>query len=410
MTEQTEVEFYAELIGLADPSIPAATLNGLSQGALIQEGRELARLAVSRLGITLQRQKSIRSARKLKRDGWIGEDLRQDATPDDAGGMLRDQALKNIQPVLEQWNKRAIAWIVAQGSLESALQRLTTQPDELLKRLSYRKLEQALYQGMMLANLAGREQVEDEGDGDDLRLDAHKPSWLKQPFREAIAYFRQKVAIPAGDYNALTGDVHDWAFMVARMTQADLIESARWLVDRAISEGMGFDEFERSWQRLIGRRGWKPSNPRHVWTIFDTNYRGAMGAGRYQQMIEPSLLARRPIWVWRWRDSPNPRKNHQALHNKGIRADEPFWRGIRIPAGWGCRCWIVAMSEEAAARRGIEILENPPNPKDIADPGFDVPFNAESPYGGRDRASFLQEKIKQYNPALQAFLKKAIAQ
>jgi hypothetical protein len=326
----TEAEFYATLIGLADPNITPTRLDSLDESALVDEGRALALFAVETM-----------TGGKLRRDGWLGDDdLRHDAgdDPDALGRWLRERSLTQVTPIIEQWQKRTLAWILAQGDMNAALQRLTMQPDELFARLPYRGLEREVYQGMMLANLAGREQVLDEGDdGDGVRFDGRaKPSWFNLSFKEAVDYFRAKVAIPAETYQQLTADFHDWAFVVARMAQADLIKSAKWLVEQSITEGMSFAEFEKSWSRLIGRKGWKPASPRHIWTIFDTNFRGAMGAGRYQQMREPSVLARRPLWVWRWRDSPQPRLNHKALHNKAIYADDPFWRAGRVPAGWGC--------------------------------------------------------------------------
>lgn len=396
----TEAEFYATLIGLADPNITPTRLDSLDESALVAEGRALALFAVETL-----------TGAPLRRDGWLGgDDLRYDAgeDPDALGRWLRERSLANVKPIVEQWQKRTLAWILAQGDMNAALQRLTMQPDELFTRLPYRGLEREVYQGMMLANLAGREQVLDEGDdGDGVRFDGKaKPSWFNLSFKEAVDYFRAKVAIPAETYQQLTADFHDWAFVVARMAQADLIKAAKWLVEQSITEGMSFAEFEKSWSRLIGRKGWKPASPRHIWTIFDTNFRGAMGAGRYQQMREPSVLARRPLWVWRWRDSPQPRLNHKALHNKAIYADDPFWRAGRVPAGFSCRCALFSMSEDGAKRKGIEILTDPPDPKTIFEKGFDVPFHAETPYGSRDRQTYLTEAIKKYEPNLQGFLRK----
>ena len=395
----TEAEFYATLIGLADPNITPTRLDSLDESALLAEGRALALFAVETM-----------AGAKLRRDGWLGDDLRYDAgdDPDALGRWLRERSLAQVKPIMEQWQKRTLAWILAQRDMNAALQRISMQPGELFSRLPYRGLEREVYQGMMLANLAGREQVLDEGDdGDGVRFDGRaKPAWLKQPFKEAVDYFRAKVAIPAETYQQLTAVFHDWAFVVARMAQADLIKAAKWLVEQAITEGMGFTEFAKSWSRLIGRKGWKPASPRHIWTIFDTNFRGAMGAGRYQQMREPSVLARRPLWVWRWRDSPQPRLHHQALHNKAIYADHPFWRAGRCPAGHGCRCAVMSLSEESAKRKGIAILTDPPDPKTIFEKGFDVPFNAETTYGSRDRRTYLNEAIKKYEPNLQGFLRK----
>lgn len=350
------------------------------------------------------------SERVLKRDGWIGHLDALDANDSDNAALwLRKSALKESKPVLQQWRAVTLQWIKDQGSLQAASFELKNNPQSLIDRLQQvSSLEQTLYQSMVLGTLAGRELVINEG-ADDFRLDgwrwdAKRPDWLKQPFNEAVAYFRQKTGIPVDSYQQLTSDYHDWAFSIAHMTQADWLEAARWLLDRAMVEGLSFREFERQWNRLIGRKGWQPSNPRQLWTLFDTNIRGAIGAGRYQQMTDPAMLAQRPIWVWRWRDSPQPREEHQKLHMKGIRADHAFWRGLRVPAGYGCRCGIFAVSLDYAQRHNIQILDNPPDPKIIADPGFRVPFNGESPYGGRDSKAFLEEKLAGYPEAMRGVL------
>lgn len=392
-----ELSFYREIIAISDPSI---RLDSVNQDALVRDAQEIALEAVNFWAATLYEAPD------------CGH--RHDADdPNDVSSLLRDRALESIEPVLEQWRDRIIQWIKGRRSLKAAKQKLESDPDSLLKVLPVKRLERQLEEAMILANLSGREQVLDEEDEERLdavmegvRLDAKRPAWLSQPFQEAVKYFRNKVAIPAKSYKQLTADVHDWAFMIAQTTRGDILEAAQWLIDRALADGIGFDEFEKSWQRLIGRRGWQPSNPRHVWTIFDTNIRGATGAGRDQQMRDPGLLARRPIWVWRWRDSPQPRDHHKALHNKGIPADHPFWKGIRQPSGHGCRCSKVAVSRDYAKRKNITILTNPPDPWLIADEGFRVPFNAEAPYGSRDRETFLKEKFKQYSPAIRKVLER----
>lgn len=350
---------------------------------------------------------------RLVRDGWLGDRLRTDSTPDadvQIGTWLRDRAIAGTAPILRRWQATLQRWLQSQGSYETALRTLAIDPKAVLNLLDPRAFERILYQHMMLGTLAGWEIAGDESctDGLALRQDAQPPNWMKLPFQEAIAYFRKKTAIPVETYRQLTADYHDWAFSIARTTRADILEAAQWLLTKALEDGYGFDQFEDMWTRLIGRRGWKPQNPRHVWTIFDTNIRGAIGAGRYQQLTEPAMLARRPIWVWIWRDSPNPRPAHKALHRKGIRADHPFWRGLRVPAGFGCRCTFFAMSEEQAERLGIEILDNPPDPKQIADPGFRVPFEAIAPYGSRDRDSFLRDKLKGYSGPIRKVLSREL--
>lgn len=335
-------------------------------------------------------------------NGWL---TRLDAAePFLSVAALRDKGMRQAWPALRGWIDKIGDWIGSQGDLEAAKQKLLRQPQQVLEELGWQRFEEVLYQGSLLAELDGRANVLDEPD--DVRTDAD--DWLKQPFEEAVDYFRGKVNLPVETYKALESAYHDWAFSVAHLTQADLLEAARWLVDRAISEGMGFEEFKRSWQRLIGRRGWE-ANGQRLWTIFDTNIRGAHGAGRFEQMSDPELLKLKSIWVWRWRDSPNPRIQHQKLHNVGIPADHPFWRGGRCPAGFGCRCAIYALSESMARQRGIRIELNPPDPKLIFDPGFREPFSTGTA-PSRQPKQVIRDRLNTYSPNVRRYVESALKQ
>ncbi|WP_099066503.1 phage minor head protein [Nostoc linckia] len=188
----------------------------------------------------------------------------------------------------------------------------------------------------MLSHLAGMADVEDEfledrGDSaTQQRTDAKVFAWLSQPFKEAIAYFRKKVIIPTQRWDEFTAQNHDFAFTVAGLTKADLLEDVRWLVDKAISEGNDYETFKSQFRRLIGRKGWHP-NDKRIYTILDTNSRRAYAAGRYEQATNPDMLQRRPYWVWKHRDSVVPRPNHLALDNKAIAANHPFWK-VALPS------------------------------------------------------------------------------
>lgn len=203
------------------------------------------------------------------------------------------------------------------------------------------------------------------------------PDWLKQPFAEALEYQKQKVALPADVIDGLDAEYHDFAFVVSGLTRADLASDMKWLVEKSIEEGMDFVDFQRQFDRLIGRKGWQPkqaargeqAKSTRLYTILDTNVRRSHAAGRIRQAREPEVLKRRPYWMWVWRDSVQPRPHHEALNGKVFLASDPFWDVATPPCGYGCRCSFFALSERDLKRMG-KTVEIPPDPKTIADPGF----------------------------------------
>jgi len=209
-----------------------------------------------------------------------------------------------------------------------------------------------------------------------LREDAPRPEWLRLPFDEAIVYFRSKVSIPTKSFKKMEEGYHDWAFSITGITKGSLLDDARWLIDKAIADGTSFDTFKKQWNRLIGRKGWQPKGDknRRLYIIYDTNVRSAYGAGRGQQMSDPDVADKRPYILWRHRDSPNPRVNHQQLDNKAIALSDPFWNKVNAPAGFSCRCGLFSVTKEYCDRNGVEILDNPPDPLTIAEPGFRRPL------------------------------------
>lgn len=200
-----------------------------------------------------------------------------------------------------------------------------------------------------------------------------KPEWLDLPFLEAIKWFREKINIPTERWDEIDAAAREKAFTVAGMTKAEMLDDARLLVERQLTEGNSFDDFQKQWKRLIGRKGWQPKGNvnRRIYIIADTNVRKAYSAGKRLQFEAAGLEKRMPYKVWRWRDSPVPRPNHKALHNKAILASDPFWDAVGdLPCGFGCRCQAFYANQQTLSLLGATILKNPPNPDTIVEKGF----------------------------------------
>jgi len=257
---------------------------------------------------------------------------------------------------------------------------------------------------MILGYYGGQAEVIDEGD-EDWRFD-EIPEWIKMPYTDAVEFFKTKLIIPLADLRKVDDLYHTWAFSITGVTRGDYLDATRFLLLQQIETGKDEKVFKRQFKRLLGRRGYRPDAAR-LKVIYDTNVRGAYGAGREKMMSDPALQESRPWKVWRHGDSVVPRPHHLALHRKAIPADHSFWQGLRLPAGFFCRCRAFLVNERILERFGYEKLENIPHPHAIADKGFRAPFGVTG-YTDAERLAYLKTAMPRLNPQTQQLVNSAL--
>lgn len=186
-------------------------------------------------------------------------------------------------------------------------------------------------------------------------------------FPQAIQFLLGKLNIPTDSYRDIQDEEHDWAFMVAGTTKAQLLNDLKAEVLKAISGeatggAMTRREFARNFQAIAQRNGWDYRGNRD-WranTIYGTNLRSAYAAGRYEQQTDPATLQARPYWQWQHNDSPQARPLHKYhLDGKVFRADDPFWQEMYPPDGYGCRCSVRSLNQRELERAGL-VVETAP--------------------------------------------------
>lgn len=397
--DHTTVE--EERIDKADPSAPVLVTES--------DGKKVVIDGAHRLAKAKRQGKRTIPARLVTQDDLDRALIRSDSEEEDLGDLITERSIEEVAPAIKKWSSVTKQWLKQQGSLDAARESLKTAPESLYDRLPSNGFQTVLEQNMILANLAGQLEVLEEDDRmDSLRVDARKPEWFRLSFQDALEWFRSKVNVPVDSYKDMPEGYHDWAYSIAHMTRADWLEAAKFLIDQAIEAGNSLTTFTKQWERLIGRQGWTTEGDRNhrIYTIFDTNIRSAYSTGRAKQMYDPEVLARRPLILWRWRDSPSPRPNHQALHNKAIAADSPFWQRCTFPAGFGCRCAGFSISLDYAERNKIEIIKTPPDPDTIAEPGFRYPLKGLTP---EDRQAIIDSTLDRLSPNVKALVQKDLA-
>ncbi|GHT96685.1 virion morphogenesis protein [Betaproteobacteria bacterium] len=171
------------------------------------------------------------------------------------------------------------------------------------------------------------------------------------PFAEQLEFFRGKVPLDTEHWDDIWQDAHDKSFIVAG-AKGDLLADLMGAVDKSISKGTGLEEFRKDFRQLVAKHGWtgwtgEGTPAGEAWrtrVIWETNLRTSYMAGRYAQLTDPDLLARRPYWKYIHSEAvTNPRPQHLAWSGLVLRHDHPFWQTHFPPNGFGCQCRVTSV-------------------------------------------------------------------
>lgn len=225
------------------------------------------------------------------------------------------------------------------------------------------------------------------------------------PFKEAIAFFRQKVNIPTRRWDDLWKDMHARGFMIAGAQRDALLADFRGAIDKALESGGTLESFRKDFDRIVATHGWSYNGSRG-WrsrVIFETNLRTAHQAGRHAQMTDPDVASYRPYWRYRHGDSRQPRLQHLAWDGLVLAADDPWWQTHYPPNDWGCKCFVEALSKRQLQKLGKDDPDQAPHvtidPKTGAPEGIGKgwDYNVGEAAWGRNEATRLMRDLGPWN-------------
>ncbi|PHS66357.1 MAG: hypothetical protein COB09_02540 [Thalassobium sp.] len=198
---------------------------------------------------------------------------------------------------------------------------------------------------------------------------------MADQFLEQLAalQIRLRKLVPTERWTDIARNAHDRAFVVAGAMKADLLHDLAKAVTKAIENGGTIEQFRQDFDRAVERSGWAYKGERNWRTrvIYSTNMSTTYAAGRLSQLRDPELQQVAPYWMYRHGGSADPRPEHLKWDKLVVRADNPWWRIHYPPNGWGCSCYVIAVSRASAERLGGRFEEpEATRPGDI-DPGWD---------------------------------------
>lgn len=228
------------------------------------------------------------------------------------------------------------------------------------------------------------------------------------PMGEAQKFWRDKVMLSPKEFKALADEAKAKAFAVSGIAKGEELATVFAALQRAIDQGISFDQFKKECGDIFERRGWTGKRAWRVDNIFRTNIQTAYNVGRYKQLQEDKDVL--PYWMYSAVNDSRTRPEHLAMNGRTWPADHPVWNTWYPPNGYRCRCSVIALTATQVKNRGVKIEEKDPTGRLIEprspesgelmpakqllpDPGFDR--NPGQDYWG-DLAGTVEERLAQY--------------
>jgi hypothetical protein len=207
------------------------------------------------------------------------------------------------------------------------------------------------------------------------------PDLFKTAPREVTRYFDGKPAAKSFDWRDWAPEDHAQAFTVAKSTGYDIIDDIRAAMADAIANRIPEREFIANLMPTLQAKGWwgkamgvdpatgeervvQLGSPRRLRTIYWANVRTAHAAGEWERTQRTKRFLPYLIYL----RSMAEKKREEHLRYVGLIApvDDPIWRRLYPPNGWGCQCGVRQISRTQA--EGYGWREGQPTPEIVERP------------------------------------------
>lgn len=207
---------------------------------------------------------------------------------------------------------------------------------------------------------------------DDQTIAALTLCFDKSP-EEAIRFLKSRGIKIAWDWKKQLDAIKQHAFTVAKVANADLLQTIKDSIDKAMEKGESFDKFRKSITPILETKGFTKREDGSEWrldTIYRTNLQSAYMAGRYNQMIE--VADEFPYWELVAVMDNRTTNGCSNVNGTILRYDDAFWQTNYPPRHYKCRSRVRALSSQQVMKLGLK----PTAPSKVANikpaEGFDT--------------------------------------
>lgn len=178
----------------------------------------------------------------------------------------------------------------------------------------------------------------------------------------AIDYIKSKKPKASIDYAEIKGRAHDHAFVIAKMTDMDMLTQMQQSLVKAMEGDMSFNQWRDSVKPMLKDKGWwgkqeitlpdgsvapvQLGSDYRLKRIYETNINQAYHKARTHDGDYDIY----PYAMWLSRGDVRTRPSHAALDSTIFRRDDPYYQSIKPRKAWRCRCDEILLTAEQAGR------------------------------------------------------------
>jgi SPP1 gp7 family putative phage head morphogenesis protein len=164
------------------------------------------------------------------------------------------------------------------------------------------------------------------------------------PFEEALKLFRDKVALPKEQFDALADAAKRRAFTAAGVSSKTALEKLKAEIERALAEGRTYQQFREDLASRLEEAGLSAEQPTNLYLTFHQNVMSAYAAGQWTQIRETE--GDFPYWMYVATKDTHTRPEHAALNGRIFRVGDAQAAAYFPPWDYGCRCDAIPMTAE----------------------------------------------------------------
>lgn len=194
---------------------------------------------------------------------------------------------------------------------------------------------------------------------------------FKQPPRKSIEYLEQKQVMPSFSWSEVQGNAHNKAFVIAHMTQLDLLEDVRKSLVDAQKNGWDLKRWSQEIEPKMKQRGWwgkqevftengqrsvQLGNAHRLKTIYQTNMAQAYEAGRQEMIWQDDRIF--PYVMYSAIMDGRTRPQHRSLHGVVMKKSDPAWAAISPKNGYKCRCTVIELMDMDVKAQNLQVYES----------------------------------------------------
>lgn len=189
-----------------------------------------------------------------------------------------------------------------------------------------------------------------------------KTDFAPRSANDAARHFAKKAALTDDVFASLSAAAKRYAFRVAGVHKAHLIQDVRDKILAAIEKGTNWSQVQRELLAKFDTEGVPRPALHRLKMMFTTNAQQAYNDARRDVLDDAEISEAFPFRQYLTVGNGvagvnNVRAEHAALHGKVFAWDDPFWDEHTPPWGFNCRCTFVALTAGQVKGLGVKVLD-----------------------------------------------------